>query len=284
MERYLGPSRQGKKISREEATRRASILKARDLRKIPVAGPLVRFPGGKTKLQDSIVKYLDGDRYVEPFAGGLGIGLNVITGKKESWINDADFNIYAMWSSVIHHPKKLIGLASDFTPSVDAFKEFKTRLSNHETQDLVQIGVMKLAMHQMTFSGLGERGGPLGEIGCRWNFQRIKKQILLCHAILRNTRCTCMDFEAVIKQAPQGWSIFCDPPYLENGNAIYAHRFTKEDHVRLAEVLRHRTGWVLSYDDNPEIRRLYDFATIDEVDVRYSINSAAKKRELVIHA
>lgn len=91
-----------------------------------------------------------------------------------------------------------------------------------------------------------------------------------------------MDFEAVIKQSP-GHSIYCDPPYYAKGNSLYAQRFSKEDHLRLAAVLRHRNGWVLSYDAVEEIRNLYDFAIVEEVDVKYSITNPAIRKELIIY-
>jgi DNA adenine methylase len=305
VERYLGPSQQGDKISKDQAMARAVALKSRDLKKIqkpPVPRPFLRYPGGKTRMKSHIIKYLnqfESDKYAEPFCGGLGIGLHVIPRKDESWVNDMDFNIYAMWHSVIYKPKELIELAGNFTPSVEAFKEFKIRLSNHKSEDLVQVGFMKMALHQMSYSGLGERAGsPIGGflqkkknseeaskylVDSRWNFPRIKNQINICHAILKNTKCTCMDFEAVIKQA-SGYAIYCDPPYYEKGNELYAHRFSEDDHRRLAETLKHRENWVLSYDDTAKIREIYDFAAIEEVDVRYSIkNSMQQKKELIIH-
>ena len=299
VEKYLGPSRQGRAITREEAMVRAEALKRRDLKRIeslpsPISKPLIRYPGGKSRMRDHITKHLDrfgSDRYVEPFAGGLGVGLHVIGGMKESWINDADFNIYAMWHSVIHNHKELIELVSGFSPSVDAFREFKLRLANHKAEDLVQTGFMKMALHQISFSGLGERaGGPQGgvlqkenKIGSRWSFPRIKKQITLSHAILKNTQCTCMDFEAVLKQA-SGYAIYCDPPYYKRGNDLYAQRFSKEDHLRLAKVLQHKKMWILSYDNVAKIRSLYaPFASIEEVAVKYSINNPIQKKELIIY-
>lgn len=292
IEKYLGPSRQGRAITRKEAMEKAAALKARDLKRIrrlpsPISKPLIRYPGGKSRMRDHIIKHLDrfgSDRYVEPFAGGLGVGLHVIPGMKEAWINDADFNIYAMWHSVIHRPKELIELAAGFTPSVEAFREFKFRLANHKAEDLAQTGFMKMALHQISFSGLGERaGGPLRDVGSRWSFPRLKKQITLSHAILKKTKCTCMDFEAVLKEA-SGYVIYCDPPYYKRGNDLYAHRFSKADHLRLAEVLRHKRQWILSYDNVASIKRLYTpFASIEELDVNYSITKPMQRRELIIY-
>ena len=40
--------------------------------------------------------------------------------------------------------------------------------------------------------------------------------------------------------------------------------------------------WLLSYDDCKEIRELYSWAKIEELDVKYSISGATKKGELLI--
>jgi site-specific DNA-adenine methylase len=42
-------------------------------------------------------------------------------------------------------------------------------------------------------------------------------------------------------------------------------------------------AWLLSYDDCKEIRKLYDWAGIEKIDVNYSIGGSTKKSELLIY-
>ena len=53
---------------------------------------------------------------------------------------------------------------------------------------------------------------------------------------------------------------YCDPPYLHNENYYKNHTFhTKQDHIELSEILKNIKGrFLLSYQDRPLIRKLYD--------------------------
>lgn len=269
---------------------------------------LIRYPGGKNKIKREIIKTIkqfNTDIYVEPFCGALGIAIPIIKEqppKSYSLINDKDYNIFAMWESVITYPTELIKKVMGYTPSVDSFREFKERL-RHQKENIVQLGFMKLVIHQISYSGLGEKAGsPIGGfsqkkkksnepsdylVGCRWNALRIEKEILTLHEILKDTECSCLDFEEVIRRSP-GATFYLDPPYYIQGNALYIEQFSKSDHERLANSLKKVTNWVLSYDDCPQIRELYSFATIKELGNVSTINihndnNIRYRKELVIY-
>ncbi len=68
------------------------------------------------------------------------------------------------------------------------------------------------------------------------------------------------DFEALIKQydRPDAF-LYCDPPYFD-AESFYKTPvpFSKEDHIRLHDVLSNAKGFVmLSYNNSPEIIELY---------------------------
>lgn len=86
--------------------------------------------------------------------------------------------------------------------------------------------------------------------------------------------------------------IYADPPFY-GVEFCYEHqgepeRFPVRNHHRLAECLRkHPHGFVLSYGDCPEIRELYDWADIQEIDTVYisrNLHEEAERRvtELMI--
>lgn len=68
---------------------------------------------------------------------------------------------------------------------------------------------------------------------------------------------------------------YCDPPYRCGGSKAYAHSFIDDDHQRLAARLRGKIKgkWLLSYNDDPFIERLYRGRgiTIERLRVPYSI-------------
>lgn len=271
-----------------------------------------RYPGGKTKLREPILACLAQQisqttfSYGEPFFGGGSIGLAFLTHHRPQsiWLNDKDAGLAALWTSVMKYPHELQCLIRKFHPSVRAFEDFKQELLAMTTvpsrsTHLVQLGFKKLAIHQISYSGLGTKsGGPLGgqqqeskyKIDCRWSSKYLCQKIdTMAHQMSRWTfqpdHCTAQDFEPMIRSTTHHQLLYLDPPYYEQGNKLYQHGFTVSDHHRLADALQQTShDWVLSYDDCSTIRKLYRWAKIKKLTVGYSINTARVRKELLICA
>lgn len=260
-----------------------------------------RYPGGKGKLSKVILgnltKFNDVQEYREPFFGGGSIGLNFLSNTynvKNVWINDKDNGIASIWQSIVYNVDELKDRINQFKPAVDKFYSFKEELlSSNEIS--VDIGFKKLALHQISYSGLGTKSGsPLGgknqtsdyKIDCRWSPDSIIKKIDSIHKCLSNfnVKITSGDFSnMLIDNESNNTVVYLDPPYYQKGNELYQFAFTEEDHKRLAECLQKtRYNWVLSYDDCKEIRKLYSWANIQVVNVNYSITTSRTKPELII--
>jgi DNA adenine methylase len=86
-----------------------------------------------------------------------------------------------------------------------------------------------------------------------------------CSAKLQGIEITCSDFEQVIEQAPDDAFLFIDPPYFNaDQDKFYTHSFNRESHYRLEQVLHqhsHRLRFLLTYDNSPEVRRMYHWST-----------------------
>ncbi len=266
----------------------------------------VRYPGGKSKLRDQIAKRLaeqtehEGLEYREPFFGGGSIGLKIVSDNADItrlWINDKDVGIACLWTAVIRHHDEFKERVCSFTPTVEAFYELRhelTTLSAMPTEPgrTVDLGFKKLAIHQISYSGLGTKsGGPLGGVGqksqykidCRWSSDYICKKVDKLHDLfaaieVRGNCCTNLDFADVIEDTECRCLLYVDPPYYVKGNDLYQHGFTPEDHERLAGALRKTEhAWVLSYDDCDEVRQLYQWAHVESLDVNYSITAIKDK-------
>ncbi len=257
-----------------------------------------RYPGGKDRLKspiiDALLRRADVAEYREPFVGGGSIALTLAQRWNGGtyWLNDADPGTAAIWWAVINRPREFRRRIMSATPSLEQFDRFRLRL-RHQTGGRLALATMKIAVHQWSYSGLGEMGGPLGgrvqrtyRIDDRWNPVRICDQIEGCHALLGgvHARCTCTDFVALFARNVPAL-LYLDPPYYHKGNECYRYGFTKDDHRRLCEWLRatpHR--WVLTYDDCPEVRRMYSWAHIRKLSVHYSIAGSVEQSELLITA
>ena len=256
----------------------------------------LRYPGGKAKMANILISHVhqcglrQGVEYRDPFFGGGGFGLQAIEISQRAWINDADPGMASLWTAVIRHPNELINKVVNFKPSVDRYIEFKSfccDLDELRESEVVDNGFKKLALHQMSYSGLGSMsGGPIGGmgqkskygVGCRWSPGNIIKKIQSINKMLqsvdvRGDMCFCDDFTIMsIEDCPS--LMYADPPYYGEGGNLYQFSFGDADHVRLAEMLHDRRGpWVLSYDDHWFIRNLYSNDLIFVVNVGYSITA-----------
>jgi DNA adenine methylase len=270
---------------------------------------MFRYPGGKgkSKLCNEIARRLTdqaehtGLQYREPFFGGGSVGLKFLSdnpGTKKIWINDKDIGISCLWTAVIRYHDDFKSRVHGFVPSVTAFRELRSELTTISTlpkqcDEIVDIGFKKLAIHQISYSGLGTKsGGPLGgveqkskyKIDCRWSPDYICKKVDKLHSQFKTIEvqgdgCTNLDFSSLIEDTSCDSLLYLDPPYYVKGNDLYQCGFTSKDHERLASALKNtKHAWVLSYDDCHEIRELYKWAYIEPLNVNYSITALKDKK------
>jgi DNA adenine methylase len=279
---------------------------------------MFRYPGGKSKLKkkiSSIIKlYYRNNNccYVEPFVGGGSIWRELINNVESVAINDYDIGIAAFWHSLINSPDELCNFVNDFNPTIEDFYNFKNIflddslrkyiLKDHK-YSLVEVGFMKMALHQISFSGLGTRsGGPLGgafqkskyKIGCRWNSKNIENRIWKLHNDLRRINIIgktcfyddCFIFMKNMLDKFKHSFLYLDPPYYQKGPELYQFYFNDDQHKKMAELLQEvNCPWLLSYDCCEEIREMYKWAVILEIDVKCTINTknrSVSKREFLI--
>lgn len=275
---------------------------------------LIRYPGSKEKLASIIIKekfpieasaplWMNSNQmeYREPFFGAGAVGFRVLEYLPpgcRAWINDLDYGLVCLWNSVKSKTEhlKLCRMVDTFIPSVDCYHKFKEKDGQRDL-DPAMVGFRKLALHQMSYSGLGfKSGGPLGgkkqnnelySIDCRWRPENLVSDIIRLHKLLSRTqiKITCKDFSALIDDNPQVF-LYLDPPYYDKGEELYKFSMSDDDHTRLADALKHGgNSWVLSYDNHPFIRDLYqEWAYVYELNVHYSIATGQnrKNKEVLI--
>lgn len=266
---------------------------------------IIRYPGSKAKLVGNIRSAMPewmvgtlwphpvGAMYVEPFFGSGAVGLELLEHVNPSitvWINDIDYGMYAMWKAVVEDTAALVRRVRDFEPDTESFYEFK-RIDGTSTNSFARDGFYKLALHRMSVSGFGRMaGGPIGgksqggdyTVGCRWNPASIEQAIYNARETLRkfsDLRITNLHFRDILPKTTDASLVYLDPPYYVKGGQLYAHNMTPEEHAELAALLHDsEADWRLSYDDCPEIRDLYSWASFQELEIRYTNAVTDKKR------
>lgn len=260
---------------------------------------LLRYPGGKSrgslhrKITTAICDRYNGGVFGELFLGGAGITLSLLKSgclgsKPTLLLNDLDRGVAALWNAVLKYPKQLCRDIELCRPSVRLFQDYKDRLLNTPDQD---IGFEFLVVNRMSHSGRGTMAGVQGggnqsgkhKVDCRWNKDRLQKAVMESHELLRSAALVlgevhCRTYEDLL---PYADFLYLDPPYVSKGRQLYLHSFDKNDHHTLHKHLKDRNDWVLSYDNHPLIREIYNG---HEMEVHSACGNGGTKKdsELII--
>ena len=211
--------------------------------------------GGKKALRDEIIVRLADscDRYVEVFGGGGWVLFRKNPHPFEVY-NDFNPNLTNLYRCVREHPGKL---RKELTYVLNSRLDFdyvrKMLHSKTVLPDVRRAAYFYQIIRQSYASGLDSFGAqPHG----MWkNFPVID----LAAARLQNVVVENRDFEKLISQYDRpNTQFYLDPPYYATEDYYEDVGFTEADHERLCNALLGIKGkFLLSYNDCPEIRKLY---------------------------
>lgn len=258
-------------------------------------GSPLRYPGGKAKLFPFFVELirenkLFGRDYCEPYAGGAGLAIRLLTNgfvDKVS-INDIDPSIFAFWMSALFDTERFCRLIAKTPITIDQWYQQQEVWQNGDLDNKLALGFSAYFLNRTNRSGIIEGAGPIGgfEQKGKWKIDvRLVKdrQIENLKALARYanqievTNLDAMDFLQKTLSNPNALT-YLDPPYYVKGHKLYKNFYQPKDHKEIAQALRkkRRANWVVSYDDVPEIRSIY--STFDPI--AYLLNySAGEKSE-----
>lgn len=234
----------------------------------------MRYPGSKLKHVKHLLPHIprDVEEWVEVFAGTAAMTFAVIRDRpavKRVTLNDLDAGMWALWQTVHTDPGGLIRRIERHTPTSDDFYAYK---ADPVTGVAEEDAFRKIVLHQTSYSGLGlKAGSPIGgrnqtgayKVDCRWNAARLAQWIDERHRALSVVDCVVTN-RSWDDLDCEGFR-YLDPPYYAEGGNLYAHGSL--DHLALADDLRSRSDWLLSYDDHPDVRALYSWADVERLPV-----------------
>ncbi len=147
-------------------------------------------------------------------------------------------------------------------------------------------------LNRISFSGTVDSGG-YSEQAFRGRFTPTSiHNLRRAEAVLRGVHITNLDYEEVVSAPGEDVFLFLDPPYYSaTQSRLYGRRgelHLQFDHQRFAKVMKECTHkWLLTYDNCPEIRKMFQGYSIVEWELQYGMNNykqptARPGRELFI--
>jgi DNA adenine methylase len=261
----------------------------------------LRYPGGKQKLTPFIVEILEanniGGHYIEPYAGGAGVAIELLLSKnvKHIHLNDSDSAIYAFWHSVVNKPEELCRMISSASLTVDEWRKRKLIVQKGNKKDLLELGFSVFYLNRCNRSGVLSAGviGGLDQTGNYKMDARFSRNDLIRRIetiAIFNTQISVTNLDAeyyinnYIPNVPEDSLVYFDPPYYEKGSELYLNSYKPEDHQRLAKLIQKNVShkWVLSYDGVPEILDLYKKRRHFLYDLQYSAGKNYKGKEVFV--
>lgn len=265
----------------------------------------LRYPGGKQKLAGflkqliSVNKVADGF-YAEPYAGGCGLALDLLFSESiyHLRLNDADFNIYAFWQSVLKQSENLIDRINSIEISIPEWEKQRLILLSSST-NVLDKGFATFFLNRTNRSGI-LKAGPIGgkdqtgnwKIDARFNKETLVKRIrrvAMYSNRIEMFNLDAMDFlEHIRTQASELKSlVYLDPPYYVRGPELYMNAYEHQDHAMLEEFLASKyqdVKWIVSYDVCPQIADLYSNFRCSKQVLNYSANTSKKGNEFVFYS
>lgn len=258
----------------------------------------LRYPGGKSRISDFMreVVLLNGCRkhYVEPFAGGAGVALSLLYDSTVDMItiNDKDSAVSSFWWSAVYDSEEFCNKIENVPITVEEWKRQRD-IQCDETSSKLDIGFSTFFLNRTNRSGVID-AGPIGghdqkgnyKIDARFNKDELILRVKKLGRFRDKINVTDMDAGDLIKHYLPKLSTDClvylDPPYLKQGPNLYLNHFTYDDHRKLSKNISSLTQkWVVSYDNQPDIRDLYSQYSGRTFSINYSVVNGREGSEVM---
>lgn len=266
----------------------------------------LRYPGGKSCLSGFISKLahqndLNGGVYCELYVGGAGAALNMLFNGtfRHIHINDADYSIYAVWYSIINHSEEFIDRIENASVTIEEWHLQKRIYLQGRAAEIVDLGFSTFFLNRTNRSGIIYKAGPIGgqdqtgnyKIDVRFNKDELIRRIKKIASEAEHITLTNEDAVNIIRNLrnyhPDAGDLFLylDPPYYHKGKMLYLNNYDHFNHQTLANAVGNLDDdimWLISYDNVPQIKEMYQQYRMSTFDLNYTLQSKKFGSELLV--
>ena len=262
----------------------------------------LRYPGGKGKLASFMEYMIDqlghrGGTYIEPFAGGAGIAMELLLRNVISRIviNDYDKAVWSFWKAILTETDRFVEEIRTVPLTVDEWQKQHEILVTKNDKYSFELGFAAFYLNRTNRSGI-IKGGVIGgqeqakdwKMDVRFKREELVTRIQRIAARKKDIKLYNKDVNSFIKNyAPlyeENALIYFDPPYFRKGQQLYMNFFNYKDHVRIEQEIREHVNcdWIITYDYEPQIEEIYHNYNLRLYDLNYSVSTKRKANELMI--
>jgi DNA adenine methylase len=260
----------------------------------------LRYPGGKSKLSNFMRLVLKennlvGGHYVEPYAGGAGVAFNLLFTGYASHIhlNDINKSIYSFWHVVLFNTDNICRLIYDTPVDIDNWFRQKEVQAHPERHSILELGFSTFFLNRTNRSGIisggvigGKRQQGYWKLNARYNkaglISRIEKISRFSDDISIYNLDAAQFIAGIVPTLSAQSIIYLDPPYYNKGSDLYENHYKYDDHIRISNLVGAISSrWIVSYDNTPEIREMYQRYRSVLYELSYSAADRYKGAEIM---
>ena len=256
----------------EQATRAVVGMPAESGKPVAqyVKSPL-RYPGGKSRAVKQIIELMPPglDSLCSPFFGGGSVELACANAGMQVHGYDLFKPLVNFWQVALEDAPKLAKMVYDYYPLTKT-QFYALQKRYFDICDRLERATAFYTLNRTSYSGTTLSGG-MSPGHPRFTESAINR---LADFTSEGLTVEVADFKESIPAHPDTF-MYLDPPYA-NGEALYGSKGDMHkdfDHLALADLLKDRRGWILSYNDCHEIRKLYEGHAFVEPDWIYGMNN-----------
>jgi DNA adenine methylase len=260
------------------------------------ASPL-RYPGGKWRLAHFFerlvsLNFAQPPLYSEAYAGGASLALSLLFSDtvSEIFLNDLDPAIHAFWHSALNRTRALIDLVKETDVTPQEWTRQKEIYASGPAAGRLRLGFATFFLNRTNHSGI-LNGGMIGgrnqsgdwKLDARFNRSELITRIKRIAAHRGRIHLSNVDAGEFIRSynGIKNKLLYLDPPYYRPGH-LYLNTYRPDDHVQVRDrVSKLRCKWVVSYDDVPEIRKLYEHQVSRRVELLHTARAARQGKEVI---
>jgi DNA adenine methylase len=236
----------------------------------------LRYPGGKQKLTPFIKEVLatnklQGVDYVEVYAGGAGLAIELLIGGEADRIhlNDKCYAVYSFWRSIVDNADEFCRRIRSASLTIKEWRRQREIFVRQTEFEMIDVGFSTFYLNRCNRSGILSAGaiGGINQTG-EWKIDaRFPRNELIkrVEAIAsRSAAISVTNWDAgdylsrYVPKLSRRTLVYCDPPYFQKAERLYMHHYQPDDHQQIAEIIqRLKVPWIVSYDNAPQIKRWY---------------------------